>query len=42
MIASVITGFVAGAVAGMGDLPATSMAAPGLFTSVQFIDRDIQ
>lgn len=40
MIASVITGFVAGAVAGMAGLASHSMAAPGLFTSVQFIDRD--
>lgn len=40
MIASVITGFVAGAVAGMAGLASHSMASPGLFTSVQFIDRD--
>lgn len=40
MIASVITGFVAGAVAGLAGLASHSMAAPGLFTSVQFIDKD--
>lgn len=40
MIASVITGFIAGAVAGLADLASHSMAAPGLFTSVQFIDKD--
>lgn len=40
MIASVITGFVSGAIAGMGGLASHSMAAPGLFTSVQFIDKD--
>ncbi|WP_239751127.1 PTS cellobiose/arbutin/salicin transporter subunit IIBC [Mammaliicoccus sp. H-M34] len=40
MIASVITGFVAGAVAGLAGLASHSMAAPGLFTSVQFIDQD--
>lgn len=40
MIASVITGFVAGAVAGLAGLASHSMAAPGLFTSVQFIDKN--
>ena len=40
MIASVITGFVAGALAGIGGLASHSMAAPGLFTSVQFIDKN--
>ncbi|WP_308889157.1 PTS cellobiose/arbutin/salicin transporter subunit IIBC [Weissella confusa] len=40
MIASVITGFIAGAVAGLAVLASHSMAAPGLFTSVQFIDKD--
>ncbi|WP_252899774.1 glucose PTS transporter subunit IIA [Lactococcus fujiensis] len=40
MIASVITGFVAGAIAGIGGLASHSMAAPGLFTSVQFIDKN--
>jgi PTS system arbutin/cellobiose/salicin-specific IIC component len=38
MIASCITGFVCGAIAGMGGLASHSMASPGLFTSVQFID----
>lgn len=40
IIASVITGFIAGAVAGLAGLASHSMAAPGLFTSVQFIDKD--
>jgi len=40
MIASVIAGFVSGAVAGMAGLASHSMAAPGLFTSVQFIDKN--
>ena len=40
MIASVITGFIAGAVAGLAGWASHSMAAPGLFTSVQFIDKD--
>lgn len=40
MIVSVITGFIAGAVAGLAGLASHSMAAPGLFTSVQFIDKD--
>ncbi|MCQ9303451.1 PTS cellobiose/arbutin/salicin transporter subunit IIBC [Mammaliicoccus sciuri] len=39
MIASVITGFIAGAVAGLAGLASHSMAAPGLFTSVQFIEK---
>jgi PTS system arbutin/cellobiose/salicin-specific IIC component len=38
MIASCITGFVCGAIAGMGGLASRTMAAPGLFTSAQFID----
>jgi PTS system arbutin/cellobiose/salicin-specific IIC component len=38
MIASLITGGVCGAVAGIGGLASRSMAAPGLFTSVQFFD----
>ncbi|MEB6059334.1 PTS cellobiose/arbutin/salicin transporter subunit IIBC [Mammaliicoccus sciuri] len=40
MIPSVITGFIAGAVAGLAGLASHSMAAPGLFTSVQFIEKD--
>lgn len=40
MIASVITGLIAGAVAGLAGLASHSMAAPGLFTSVQFIEKD--
>lgn len=40
MIVSVITGFIAGAVAGLAGLASHSMAAPGLFTPVQFIDKD--
>ncbi|MBM2659111.1 PTS cellobiose/arbutin/salicin transporter subunit IIBC [Staphylococcus pseudoxylosus] len=40
MIASMITGFVAGAVAGLAGLASRSMASPGLFTSIQFIDQD--
>lgn len=40
MIASVITGFIAGAVAGLAGLASHAMAAPGFFTSVQFIDKD--
>ncbi|WP_353463124.1 PTS cellobiose/arbutin/salicin transporter subunit IIBC [Mammaliicoccus sciuri] len=40
MIASVITGFIAGAVAGLAGLASHSMAAPGLFTSIQFIEKD--
>lgn len=38
LIASLITGFACGAVAGIAGLASHSMAAPGLFTSVQFID----
>ncbi|AHF79136.1 Cellobiose/arbutin/salicin-specific transporter (plasmid) [Sodalis praecaptivus] len=38
LIASVISGFVCGAVAGLGGLASHSMASPGLFTSVQFFD----
>lgn len=40
MIASVITGFITGGIAGLAGLASHSMAAPGLFTSVQFIDKD--
>ncbi|WP_162773041.1 PTS transporter subunit EIIC, partial [Shigella sonnei] len=35
LIASLISGFICGAVAGMAGLASHSMAAPGLFTSVQ-------
>ena len=38
LIASLISGFICGAVAGMAGLASHSMAAPGLFTSVQFFD----
>ncbi|MFK3764061.1 PTS cellobiose/arbutin/salicin transporter subunit IIBC [Serratia ureilytica] len=38
LIASLISGFVCGAVAGLGGLASHSMASPGLFTSVQFFD----
>ncbi len=38
LIATMITGFVVGALAGMGGLASHSMAAPSLFTSVQFFD----
>jgi len=38
LIASLITGFFCGAVAGIGGLASHSMASPGLFTSVQFFD----
>ena len=38
LIASLISGFICGAVAGMAWLARHSMAAPGLFTSVQFFD----
>lgn len=38
LIASLISGFICGAVAGIGGLASHSMASPGLFTSVQFID----
>lgn len=40
MIASIITGFITGGIAGLAGLASHSMAAPGLFTSVQFIDKD--
>jgi PTS system arbutin/cellobiose/salicin-specific IIC component len=40
MFASLIAGFVSGAVAGLAGLASHSMASPGLFTSVQFIDAD--
>ncbi|HHU7326752.1 TPA: PTS transporter subunit EIIC, partial [Escherichia coli] len=38
LIASLISGFICSAVAGMAGLASHSMAAPGLFTSVQFFD----
>lgn len=38
LIASLITGGVCGALAGVAGLASHSMASPGLFTSVQFID----
>lgn len=38
LIACLISGFICGAVAGLGGLASHSMAAPGLFTSVQFLD----
>ncbi|HEY4435396.1 MAG TPA: PTS cellobiose/arbutin/salicin transporter subunit IIBC [Lelliottia sp.] len=38
LVASLISGFVCGAVAGIGGLASHSMASPGLFTSVQFFD----
>lgn len=38
LIAGTISGFICGAVAGMAGLASHSMAAPGLFTSVQFFD----
>ncbi|WP_130835646.1 PTS cellobiose/arbutin/salicin transporter subunit IIBC [[Erwinia] mediterraneensis] len=38
LIAALISGFICGAVAGIGGLASHSMAAPGLFTSVQFFD----
>ena len=38
LIATMISGFVIGALAGMAGLGSQSMAAPGLFTSVQFFD----
>ncbi|MEX5411356.1 PTS cellobiose/arbutin/salicin transporter subunit IIBC [Atlantibacter hermannii] len=38
LIACLITGFICGAVAGIGGLASHSMASPGLFTSVQFFD----
>lgn len=38
LIATMISGFVVGALAGMAGLASHSMAAPSLFTSVQFFD----
>ncbi|SQC91319.1 EIIBCA-Bgl [Cedecea neteri] len=38
LIACLISGFICGAVAGIGGLSSHSMASPGLFTSVQFFD----
>lgn len=38
LIASLISGFICGAVAGIGGLASHSMASPGLFTNVQFFD----
>lgn len=38
LIASLISGFICGAVAGIAGLASHSMAAPCLFTSVQFFD----
>lgn len=38
LVACLISGFVCGAVAGVGGLASHSMASPGLFTSVQFFD----
>ncbi|HBQ2927123.1 TPA: PTS cellobiose/arbutin/salicin transporter subunit IIBC [Klebsiella pneumoniae] len=38
LIASLISGFICGAVAGIAGLASHSMAAPGLFTSVQVFD----
>lgn len=38
LVASLISGFICGAVAGLAGLASHSMAAPGLFTSVQFFD----
>ncbi|CNI30731.1 PTS cellobiose/arbutin/salicin transporter subunit IIBC [Yersinia pekkanenii] len=38
LIASLISGFICGGVAGIGGLASHSMASPGLFTSVQFFD----
>jgi PTS system arbutin/cellobiose/salicin-specific IIC component len=38
LIASIITGFVCGAVAGLAGLASRSMAAPGVATAVQFFD----
>ena len=38
LVASLISGFICGAVAGIAGLASHSMAAPGLFTSVQFFD----
>ncbi len=38
LIATLITGFIVGGLAGMAGIASHSMAAPSLFTSVQFID----
>lgn len=38
LIAALLAGFISGAVAGLAGLASHSMAAPGLFTSVQFFD----
>ena len=38
LIASLISGFICGGIAGAAGLASHSMAAPGLFTSVQFFD----
>ncbi|WP_437612458.1 PTS cellobiose/arbutin/salicin transporter subunit IIBC [Erwinia sp. V71] len=38
LIASLISGFICGAVAGIAGLASHSMASPGLFTRVQFFD----
>ena len=38
LIASLISGFICGGIAGAVGLASHSMAAPGLFTSVQFFD----
>ncbi|WEM44996.1 PTS cellobiose/arbutin/salicin transporter subunit IIBC (plasmid) [Photobacterium sp. DA100] len=38
LIAALITGFIVGGLAGMAGIASHSMAAPSLFTSVQFID----
>ncbi|MDO2366478.1 PTS cellobiose/arbutin/salicin transporter subunit IIBC, partial [Escherichia coli] len=38
LIASLISGFICGAVAGMAGLASHSMAAPGVFSSVQVFD----
>ena len=38
LIASLISGFICGAIAAIGGLASHSMASPGLFTSVQFFD----
>ena len=40
LIASLITGGVCGALAGMAGLASHSMASPSIFTSVQFIDAN--
>ncbi|GAM66918.1 PTS system [Vibrio sp. JCM 19236] len=38
LIATLITGFIVGGLAGYAGIASHSMAAPSLFTSVQFID----